>query len=407
MFYGWKVVACAFTVAVFGWGLGFYGIGVYLAFLSERHGWAVSAIGGAITFYYLGGATVIMFIGGWFDRWGSRVIVVPGVMAMAAGVSLLPAVSAPWQLYPVFAVMAFGWAAMSAAAINAIVAPWFERRRGLAISIAMNGASTGGIVVAPVLIFLIQSLGFGPSLHVAAAAMLVLLIPLILLVLRNRPADLGLLPDGAPVARGGAGPGPPAALPVPPLWSRSVLLRSGAFWSISVAFALALAAQVGFVTHQVAFLKPLVGNNGAALAVGMVATAAIVGRLLTGLVVDRVDRRLAAAVTFLLQAATLSALIARPSPVSALLFCTLFGLGIGNVNSLPGLVVQVEFPKEHFNKVVALVISINYFTIAFSPGLLGWLREREGSYEMAFGVCIAAEVLAALIVLAGRRFRGR
>src|SRR5215468_5707981 len=77
--------------------------------------------------------------------------------------------SDPWQIYAAFGVMSLGWATMSGAAINIIVAPWFDRRRGLALSWAMNGASVGGVVIAPMLVLLISRFGFSAGLNTAAA----------------------------------------------------------------------------------------------------------------------------------------------------------------------------------------------------------------------------------------------
>ena len=146
VFHGWKVVGCAFLIAVFGWGFGFYGVGVFLAELVERHGWTTRSVASAVTVLYLVGAGLITMVGSTFERFGPRRVVLTGVAAMGFGAAGLTFVTAPWQLYVVFPVMAVGWAAMSGAALNLIVAPWFERRRGLAISLAFNGAATGGVL---------------------------------------------------------------------------------------------------------------------------------------------------------------------------------------------------------------------------------------------------------------------
>jgi hypothetical protein len=120
-----------FLIAVFGWGFGFYGIGVFLAELVERHGWATSSVASAVTVLYLVGAVLIAFVGNAFERFGPRRVVLAGISSMGAAAIGLTWITHPWQLYVVFPLMAVGWAAMSGAALNIIVAPWFERRRGL------------------------------------------------------------------------------------------------------------------------------------------------------------------------------------------------------------------------------------------------------------------------------------
>jgi MFS family permease len=125
----------------------------------------------------------------------------------------------------------------------------------------------------------------------------------------------------------------------------------------------------------------------------------VVGRVLTGLVIDRLNRRLVSAINFLVQATAMSAMIAWPTPMLLYGACIVFGLGVGNLISLPGLLVQDEFPKELFGRVISWVIACNQFTFAFGPGSLGILRDATGSYAAALGLCVVLQSLAAGIVL--------
>src|SRR5262249_14886910 len=124
-----------------------------------------------------------------FDRWGARPVVAIGTVAIAGGVVFLTLITRPWQAYAAFGVMSLGWATMSGAAINIIVAPWFEKRRGLALSWAMNGGSAGGVVIAPLLVLLISQFGFAAGIDLAAAVMLAVLIPVAMLALRPKRVD--------------------------------------------------------------------------------------------------------------------------------------------------------------------------------------------------------------------------
>src|ERR1700730_5238352 len=232
---GWLVVAAAFLVALCGFGLGFYGPGIYLVALKALHGWPTSELSSAITTYYVLGATSLFFwVGPLFDRHGARKVVVVGTVAMACGVARLGFVTRPWHVYAAFAVMSVGWATMSGAAINIIVAPWFDRRRGLAVSWALNGASAGGIIVAPLLTFLTARFGFAFAMVSVSASMLAILIPVTLVVLRPRRAD-----ECDPVERGvdpdTATPSSPASTAEASSLRLITLLRGGVFISISVA----------------------------------------------------------------------------------------------------------------------------------------------------------------------------
>jgi MFS family permease len=190
LYHGWLVLAAAFLVALYGFGLGFYGPGIYLVALNSLHGWSVDELSSAITTYYVLGATLLFFwVGQLFDRHGARKMVVVGTVAMACGTVLLALVTRPWQVYAAFVLMSAGWATMSGAAINIIVAPWFDRRRGLALSWALNGASAGGIIIVPLLTFLIAGFGFAVAIASVSGSMLAILIPVAIVVLRPRRAD--------------------------------------------------------------------------------------------------------------------------------------------------------------------------------------------------------------------------
>ena len=279
LYHGWLVVAAAFLIALYGFGIGFYGPGIYLVALNELHGWPTSELSSAITTYYVLGATLLFFwVGPLFDRHGARKVVVVGTIAMACGVVLLALVTQQWHVYAAFAVMSVGWATMSGAAINIIVAPWFDSRRGVALRWAMNGASAGGITIAPLLTFLIARFGFAFAIASVSASMLATLIPVAIVMLRPRRAD-----EYDPVDGGAHSDTAPQCSPASAAEALSLrliaLLRSGVFISISVPFALGLTAQVGFLTHQVGFLSPTTGTVAAGWAVSLTTFAAVLGRI--------------------------------------------------------------------------------------------------------------------------------
>jgi MFS family permease len=398
IYHGWLVVGAAFLIAFCGWGIGFYGPGIYLVALHQRHGWSTADISSAVTTYYLLGATLILFIGGVFERLGARRTISAGAIAMACGAVSLTLVSHPWHVYAAFAVMSCGWAAMSGAAVNIIIAPWFDKRRGLAISLALNGASAGGVVIAPLLIFLIDRLGFAAALSGVAGLMLVIVLLTAAFVLRHKRRDeRDTADEDFNSARTPAAVSAPAA-PAQP-WRLSDVLRSWNFQTVSISFALGLMVQVGFLTHQVAYLSPILGSTATAWAVSITTFAAVVGRLVIGLFVDKLDRRLVACGNFLVQSAGTALLAANLSAPMLYLGCILFGLGLGNLISLPGLIVQQEFPAQHFSWIVGLIVAINQFTFAFGPGLLGYLQQVNGGYTWALVACFIVEATAAVMII--------
>src|SRR5438105_15396398 len=177
---GWRIVAVCFLVATFGWGLGFYGQSIYVAELHRLHGWPASLISGGTTFFYLSGSALVALVSEAIRSFGPRKCLIAGTFAMAAAAVAIGQVREPWQLYAANAVLAFGWAGTSLSIITNTLGLWFDEKRGMAISLALNGASFGGIVGVPLLVAAIGHFGFSGAMIAAAVVMVVLMVPVIL-----------------------------------------------------------------------------------------------------------------------------------------------------------------------------------------------------------------------------------
>jgi MFS family permease len=387
---GWRVTAVCFVVAMFCWGFGLYGHGIYLAELQRLFGWSASLISGATTAYYLVTASLVVFISDAIVRLGPRRVFLIGTCCLGSAVALLALIAAPWQLYLVYLIMALGSAAMHVGAITNVLGLWFDRQRGLAISLALNGASSGGIFVAPTLIIAIAATGFAAAMVGAATIMAAILIPTIAIWVGRppkRPETTGAVspPDGS-----GSG-----SASTRPHWTRRRALRSLAFWSVAGPFALALMAQVGFFVHQIAFLEPAIGRSRAGLTLGVLTLMAIIGRLALGALVSRLDLRRVTAISLVSQAVALFAMTQTTNAVALFVACAIFGVSAGNLISLPALIIQREFEAASFSMLVGLSTAIGQFTYAFGPGLLGVVRDATGGYTAALALCIALQLAAA------------
>ncbi|MBS0560191.1 MAG: MFS transporter [Proteobacteria bacterium] len=377
----WPAVAACFAVAVFSWGFGFYGQSVYLAALQRLHGWPSSTIAAATTTFYLAGAAFLTQTHRIAARLGPRRMLGGAVAVLGAGAILFAASQTPWHLYVGAVVMGAGWACGSSTAIATTLALWFDRQRGLAISLALNGASAAGFTVAPLLVMLGRHMALLPSVALVVVAMVALLLPMIGFGLRAAPR--------AATAAGAARQG-----------GSLEALRDPHFWTVALPFALALMAQVGFIVHMVAFVSPVLGGPGTALAVSLTAAAAMAGRLGLGTVVDRLDQRRAAAASFASQAAGIGLMLAAPaSPAALYAGCLIFGLSVGNVITFPALIVQREFPPQAFGLIVGLGNAVSQTTFAFGPAVLGMLRDATGGYAAALILCIVLQIAAAASVL--------
>jgi cyanate permease len=284
---------------------------------------------------------------------------------------------------------------MGTVVIAVVVNSWFQSRRGLAISLAFNGATSGGIILAPLLLLLVGAIGFAPAMLSAAAVMVVVLVPVVLAWVALAPAE---------TAPPSSSHGEASTTDAAPL-SRQALLREAAFWTVTVPFALALLAQVGFIVHQVAFLEPMLGRRLAGLAVTVTTAMAVTGRLGLGLFVDRVDPRLAGALSFLSQAGALALLLAASNAAALLFACAVYGFSIGNLITLPPLILQREFGRASFGAALGLSSSIGGVFSALGPGILGLVHGATGGYAAALALCLILELVATAIVLLPRYFR--
>jgi predicted MFS family arabinose efflux permease len=388
---GWRIVAVCFLLATFGWAFGFYGQSVYVAELHRLHGWPASLISTGTTFFYLFGALLVVFVSEAIRAFGPRNCLLSGVFAMAAAAVLIGRATEPWQLYAADAVLAVGWAGTSLGVITNTLGLWFDNKRGMAISLALNGASFGGIIGVPLLVAAIQRFGFSGAMNAAALAMVVVMVPVILILVGRPPHSKGAIAAAAADT--------PSVSHI-----RAVALRDVAFLSVSIAFALVLLAQVGFIVHLIAYLDPVIGRERAALAVALLTAMAVVGRVLFSTVIDRLNQRLASAISFVSQAVALGFIINSRNEMVLIGACALFGFSVGNLITLPSLIVQREFDPRAFGVLVSLITAINQVTYAFGPGIVGLLRDASGSYALPFYGCIGLElVAAALIMVRGRR----
>jgi len=389
---GWRIVLVCFLLATFGWAFGFYGQSVYVAELHRLHGWPTSLISSATTFFYLSGAALVAFVSEAIRGYGPRNCMIAGIATMALAAVAMGQVREPWQLYLANAFLAFGWAGTSLGMITNTLGLWFDKKRGMAISLALNGASFGGIAGVPLLVMAIGHFGFRNAMAVAAAAMVVVMVPVILIYVGRPPGHAGANGGGAAAADGPT-----------PTQIRARAFRDIAFLSVSSAFALVLFAQVGFIVHLISFLDSVIGRERAAVAVALLTAMAVVGRVLFSFVIDQMNQRLASALSFISQAVALLIVINVHNDYALIAACALFGFSVGNLITLPALIVQREFDPRAFGVLVSLITAINQITYAFGPGVIGLLRDMSGSYALPFYACIALELIAAVLIM----IRGR
>jgi MFS family permease len=412
-FYGWLIVAIAFvTMGV--------GVNARTAFsllfppILAEFGWERGLTAGAFSFGFLVSALLSPSLGKLMDRRGPRVVLELGVVLVAAGLLLAPLVSAPWHLYATLGVLVGGGSVCMSYTGQALYLPnWFVRRRGLAMSIAFSGVGVGSIILLPWLQLLIERSGWRVACWTLGLVALVLLAPLNLLV-RGRPADLGLAPDGEPTASTAAAGRTsnvvdPAWVAVD--WTLARALRTGRFWWIALGYLCGLYAWYAVQVHQTKYLVEIGFRPGvAAWALGLVSLVAIPGQIALGHLSDRIGREWVWTVGnlgFVLCYVALLFLPALPTPTLLYLMVVAQGLlGYGLVSVIGAIPAEI-FEGRHYGSIFGTLMLASIAGGAAGPWLTGALHDARGTYALAWWIAIGccAVSIAAIWLAAPRRIR--
>jgi MFS family permease len=190
-FFGRRVMWAAFAVAVFGWGVGFYGPPVFLHTLQQTRGWSIGLVSAAVTTHFLLGALTVASMPAIYRRLGVSATTKLASVCAAVGIAGWAHAQAPWHLFLATIFSGFGWAGTGTFAINMMISPWFERRRPAALSTAYNGASVGGVLFSPLWVALISVVGFPAASLLVGGVMVTLLWLLSDRYFGLTPADIG------------------------------------------------------------------------------------------------------------------------------------------------------------------------------------------------------------------------
>lgn len=402
-YYGWLIVGIAFvTMAI--------GVTARTAFsllmppLIDEFHWDRGLAAGAFSFGFLVSAVLSPVVGRVMDARGPRVVILTGVALMSAGLFLAPYIERPWHLYATLGVLVGGGANMMTYSAHSQFLPnWFERRRALAISIAFAGAGVGAIVLLPWLQSIILDQGWRASCTAIGFFVVLVIAPLDLLV-RKRPEDLGLLPDGATAQPASTG-ARRASNVVDPAWAATEWTlarasRTARFWWIVLAYFSGLVAWYAVQVHQTKYLTEIgISPVVAAWALGAVAVVAIPGQIILGALSDRIGREwiwTAGCAGFAICYAALIAMENAPS--TALLYVMVFAQGFLGyaLTSVMGPIVAEIFEGPHYGSIFGTITVALIGGGAAGPWIAGAVHDATGSYRLAFfliiGCCIASAV---------------
>jgi MFS family permease len=403
-FYGWVIVAVTFvTMAI--------GVNARTAFslffppILSEFGWERGITAGAFSFGFVVSAIVSPLIGRLMDRAGPRVVMEIGVALMAGGLLLAPLTREPWHLYVTIGVMVgAGSICLGYSGQSLFLPNWFIRRRGLAIGIAFAGVGIGSVTLLPWVEFMIEHTGWRAACTAMGLLVLIVLAPINLL-LRKRPEDIGLEPDGDAVHPTAAAR--PASNIVDPAWVATDwtlprALRTARFWWIALGYFCGLYIWYAVQVHQTKFLLDIgFSPNVAVWALGLVSLLGIPGQIILGHASDRIGREAIWAISCLGFVICFAALIAlKSSPSLFLVYVMVFtqgALGYG-LTSIMGAVVLEIFQGAHYGSIFGTVMLAALAGGAAGPWVTGLLHDLTGDYTLAFAIGIAVSLLSAVAI---------
>jgi sugar phosphate permease len=403
-FYGWYVAGALFFAMFLSIGMR-QGFGIFVETWQAEFGVGVAAISlaASIGWFVNGSSQVLM---GWLiDRIGGRIVITVAALLLGAAVLLMAAADSVLHLIVIYGlVMSLASAGLAGGPPGAVVVRWFRRKRGAAMSLLTSGGSIGGLVLVPFITYLFLWTTWRSAWLIAGAIVLVLGVPLLYLVLRDDPAELGLQPDGDdPVPGGGYLPAPAGPL-LAHRWRDA--FRSAPMWQLSIAYWVCGVTTASISVHYVRWA----GAEGitpatAALAFGLLSGINAVGVLLVGPLSDRVPRKTLLGAVYLIRGVAFLLLVVLPGQAALWAFAIVGGASwLATVPLTTSLAADV-YGVRHLGTLAGLINFAHQVGGALAVFLFGLVFDARGSYDYAFLACVATLVGAGLVSLSIRERR--
>jgi MFS family permease len=396
LYYGWVVVGTLATTETISWGILYYAFAAFLVPMQQELGWSTAALTGAYSLALLVSGLAAVPVGRWIDRHGPRLLMTLG----SIGGALLLLAWARTESLPAFYLL---WIAMGAVMattlyepVFTVVATWFRRLRSRALLLLTFVAGFASTIFLPVATILIEQFGWRQALVILAVFLAATSIPAHALILRRRPEDLGLLPDGDSRPEG-----VPAASNITiegaPLRQA---LREHAFWWLTAAFFLGTLSSVAVAMHLIAFLLADGYSPGfAAMATGLIGATQVAARVVVTLSGDRCPHAPLTAAVFALQAVAILILLVWRQPSGVILAVVLLGAGRGAVTLMRATLVAERYGRAHYGAIGGALALFVSGAAALAPVGAGVAYELAAGYGPVFAGLAAISVLAALAMV--------
>ena len=406
VFYGWWLVGLSMFMLTLMSLTIFQGLGIFIVALERQFGWSRTTVTGAFSLARVQGAVIGPVEGFLIDRLGSRRMISIGYTTMGVGFVLLSQVNSLWQFYLTFIVITLGSGLGGWLAMISLVNNWFIRRRSMAMATAMSGVHLGGLLV-PVMALAIESHGLRWATFGIGVFLLATVAPVTKMI-RNRPEDYGLRPDGdspqIETSTRAAQPRSSAPAADTPEFTARQALRTRAFWALTVVHVSSSVSIVTLAIHLVPKLVDLgLSLSGAGVVVLTYTVIALPSQFVAGYVADRLPKEPVIFVFLMLQASSIMVIAVAETVPMAFLFAVLFGIGFGGRITLLTTIRGEYFGRKSFATIMGLSQFPNNLVMIVAPLFAAYMWDTRGSYFIPFTIFAVLNFLGAWLMLFVRK----
>jgi len=406
IFYGYWVLAAAFLCIFISQGCGFFTFSLFVKPLEADMGWGRGEIMGAFTVFFLSMGIFSPVVGRIVDRYGVRRVIFAGALMMGIGFILLGLMQELWHFYLSYAIAGIGGAAIGIAPASVAVSNWFEKRRGLAIGIMSAGLGIGGMVIALLVGgYLIPTWSWRISYISMGLLIIVTIVPTALFVIRTKPSDMGLYPDGATSPEENGTPDAELVNTTGP--NAKMAFASLSFWLIGMSFLLNAFCHVGVIQNQAPHLEDIGFPTAmVAGALGCVGMGSAFGKLAFGWLCDRIQAKYACAIGLTLQIVAIILImnIKPTSPLSLIwIYSIVMGIGAGSWLPTLSMLTSTTFGLSSYGAILGAALLMEHIGTATGPLMAGYIYDVTGSYHWAFIIFLSLYAISMPAILVLRR----
>ena len=377
---------------------------VFLPVMCNEFGWTRTAVAGALSVGVLSFGLPSPLFGVLIGKYGPRSNIILGNLLGAVGVAGMYFVQEIWHVYLLYVLIGVGGGFGGYIAGTTVISNWFIKKRSLALGMFLACGGLGGLVFPPVITALIDSIGWRSTWLVLAGIFVVVVLVGGVFLVRNRPEDMGLMPDGEPTDAFSHEVDAGAEQETARTGWLKQTVSAPVTWFV-IVFVLAGAFTTGTVTtHQIAYLQDI-GFTAmtAATVASVLAMFNTFGSLTMGALGLRYNIRYLTCSAFVFQIIGLIVLLTTRTIPVIYIYAACLGIGWGSIMTALPMFISTNFPRERYAQVMGIVFPFQVLAQAASAVVAGMVYDATGEYRIAFTILLGLGIIGFFSALMARQ----